>query len=228
MKKLPIFCALALLGACANPTNSNDDTDKGKGTQQDMAGAATGAPDSTDATVVGGTVGTRGTDGIDATDQRPAEDPKAPGAAVTPDANFANTALADGTFEVQMAQRILKDSKDANVRQFAEKMIADHTKVGDELRQLAKAQGMNVTDRLTNEQTGVLGEMEKMTGKSLQTMYIKQAVDGHEAAVSTFNTTAQSSGRPELKAFAAKHLPALKMHLQMAKDLQAGKPMMKM
>ncbi len=228
MYKLPIFCALALLGACANPTTSADDTDKGKGSQQDLAGAATGATDSTDATVIGGTAEASGTDGLNAPDQRPAEDPKAPGAAVTPDANFANNTLADGTFEIQMAQRMLKDSKDANVRQFAQQMITDHTKVGDELRQITKAEGMNVTDRLTNEQTGVLNQMEKLTGKPLQTMYITKAIEGHEAAVSTFATIAETSSRPTFKTFAAKHLPALKMHLQMAKDMQAGKPMMKM
>ncbi len=227
MKKLPLYLALAVLGACANPTTSEDDTNKGNGTQQDLAGAAGTGSDSTAATNVTGATGERMTD-VTGVDERPAEDPKAPGAAVTPDANFVNSALSDGTFEVQMAQRILADKADDDLKRFAEAMVRDHTKAGDELRLIAKAQKMNVTDRPSREQTGMIGRAEKLTGKALRDLYATSAVKGHETAVALFKTAAQSAGRPELKAFAAKTLPTLEMHLKMAQDLQAGRPMMKM
>ena len=228
MKKLPLYFALAVLGACANPTTSEDDTNKGNGTQQDLAGGSQADRDSTSATNVTGAVGERMTDAPGGFDERPAEDPNAPGAAVTPDANFVNSALADGTFEIQMSQRLIADKADGDLRRFAEQMVKDHTAVGDELRTLAKKQGMNVSDRLNREQTGILGRAEKRTGKELRDLYTTSTVKGHQTAVALFRTAAQSAERPDLKAFAAKTLPTLEMHLRMAQDLKAGRPMMKM
>ena len=227
MKKLPLYLALAFLGACANPTTTEDDTNKGNGTQQDLAGGSGAQNDSTAATVVTGAVGAQMTD-MTGVDERPAEDPNAPGAAVTPDANFINSVLSDGTFEIQMAQRVLADKPDANLRAFAEAMVRDHTKTGDELRLIAKAQKMNVTDRPNREQIGIVARAEKLTGKELRGLYATSTVKGHETAVALFKTASASADRPELKAFAAKTLPTLEMHLKMAQDLQAGRPMMKM
>lgn len=226
MKKLPLLFALALLGACANPTTSADDTDKAKaGSSPDRAGAPTGPQDSTAATNVGGTSSVRATDETIATDQAPPEDPNAPGASVTPDANFINSVLADSQFEIQASNRVLQETKDAHVRQFAQAMVTDHTRIGNDLRQLAKAAGMNVTDRLNREQTGLLGRLDKATGKNLQMLYVDATVRGHETATSLFRNAAQSLARPELKAFAAKNLPTIEHHTMMAKALHDGKPM---
>lgn len=224
MKKLPLLLALAWLGACSNPTTTQDDTTKSGGTTQDLAGAPNGSADSSAATNVTGGGGARATDEAP-TDQRPAEDPAQPGAAVTPDANFVNSVLADGQFEIQAAQRLLKDTKGSKLQQFAQQMVADHTKAGDELRKIAKALGMNVTDRLNREQTGILGQMEKLVGAPLQALYIKSAVSGHETAVSLFKTASQSAAKPELKQFAQKTLPIIEHHAMMAKALRDGKPM---
>ncbi len=230
MKKLPLYTlfALSLLGACSNPTTSADDTNKtAAGSQQDLAGGSGAQSDSTSATNVTGAAGERATD-VSGVDERPAEDPNAPGAAVTPDANFINSALADGTFEIQISQRILAEKPSAELKNFADAMIRDHTKVGNELREIAKVQKMNITDRLNREQTGLLGRAEKLTGKPLHDLYATSVVKGHETAVTLFRTAAQSSDRAELKAFATKTLPTLEMHLKMARDLQAGRPVMKM
>ncbi len=226
MKKLPLLFALALLGACANPTTSADDTDKAKaGSSPDRAGAPTGPQDSTAATNVGGTNSIRATDETIATDQAPAEDPNAPGASVTPDANFINSALADGQFEIQASNRVLQQTQDANVKKFAQAMVTDHTRIGNDLRKLAKAAGMNVTDRLSRDQISLVGRLDKATGKDLQTLYLDAAVKGHETATSLFRNAAQSLSRPELKAFAAKNLPIIEHHTMMAKALHDGKPM---
>ena len=104
-------------------------------------------------------------------------------------------------------------------------MVKDHTRIGDELRRLAKAAGMNVTDRLNREQTGLLGRMDKFSGKPLQTLYLDAAVKGHQTATDLFRTASQNASRPELKAFAAKNLPTIEAHTRMAEALRGGKPM---
>lgn len=228
MKKLPILLAVALCSACNNPTTSADDTDKAGGaTMQDRAGSPENNTDSTAQTNVSGGVGGQGVDHL-GTDRTPPEDPAQPGRSTTPDANFVNSALADGMFEVQMSERVLKTTKDAATREFAQRMVTDHTKVGDELRRLAAQQQMNVTDRLNRDQAATLGQMEKLGDQELRKLYAETAVKGHETAVTLFRTAAQGATRPELRQFATRHLPTLEMHLKMAQDLQAGRPMKQM
>ena len=228
MKNVLFFFALAALGACSNPTTNADDTDKGAGTNQDLAGGSQAHSDSTAATPVTG-ARTDGATDLTGVDERPAEDPNAPGAAVTPDANFINSVLASGTFEIQLAQRILKDNPaNADLKRFAEQMVTDHTAMGDELRKIAAAQKMNVTDRPNREQVGLLGRAEKLTGTALRDLYLQTAVTSHTTAVSLFGTAAQTVARPDLKAFAVKHLPHLEMHLKSAEALASGRPLPKM
>jgi putative membrane protein len=58
--------------------------------------------------------------------------------------------------------------------------------------------------------------------KEFDETYMEQQVMAHRTAVTLFETAAKTEADPELKAFAQKHLPHLRMHLTMAqktKDL---------
>lgn len=62
--------------------------------------------------------------------------------------------------------------------------------------------------------------LKALSGASFAKAYDDMQVAAHKDAVSLFERYANGGENAELKAFAAKTLPHLQMHLKMAKDLQ--------
>src|ERR1700675_2397646 len=74
--------------------------------------------------------------GVSPMDQANAnQDPN--GASQMADKAFVRNALEGGMAEVQLGQLALQKSSNDDVKQFAQKMIDDHTKLGDEMKQVA-------------------------------------------------------------------------------------------
>jgi putative membrane protein len=62
--------------------------------------------------------------------------------------------------------------------------------------------------------------LDHKTGADFDKAFAEDMVSDHKKAVAAFEKAANNSKDPDVKAFAAKTLPTLKMHLSMAEDLQ--------
>ena len=60
------------------------------------------------------------------------------------------------------------------------------------------------------------------TGAAFDEGFLATQVKLHQDAIALFVQETTTASDPELKAFAAKHLPALRAHLQQAQYLQRG------
>ena len=105
---------------------------------------------------------------------------------------------------------------------FAEKMIKDHTETSIELKGLVT--GGKVKATLPTEMDAAhkskVDKLKGLSGASFAKEYDDMQVAAHKDAVSLFERYAKSGENAELKAFAAKTLPHLQMHLKMAEDLK--------
>jgi putative membrane protein len=61
--------------------------------------------------------------------------------------------------------------------------------------------------------------LSKQSGTGFDQHYMKHMIQDHEDDAALFETEARDGQDPDLKAFAAKTLPTIKEHLQMAKSL---------
>ncbi len=113
----------------------------------------------------------------------------------------------------------LEKSKDAEIKTFAQQMVTDHTKVNQQLTELAGKLDIKVPDdaALTDKIKKVILEWRD---ESFDKSYVNNQVAAHEKAVELYKKEAQSSDKAELRAFAVQTLPALEKHLQEAKQLQ--------
>jgi len=134
--------------------------------------------------------------------------------------DFVENAAQGGITEVEAGKLALEKSGSADVKNFAQHMITDHTKVNQELAALAKKLDIEVPDdaALTDKAKKAILEMRD---ESFDKAYANNQVNAHETTVALFKKEAESSDNAELKAFATKTLPALEAHLQEAKELQA-------
>ena len=100
------------------------------------------------------------------------------------------------------------------VKAFANRMVADHSKAEQQLLQLAKQKGYQIPPEAT--ETPVPEPMlEQATGKEFDKMYVHMMVPGHRNTVYMFETYAIGGKDLDVKAFAQQTLPTLKQHLAM-------------
>jgi putative membrane protein len=134
--------------------------------------------------------------------------------------DFILKASASDMFEIESSKLALQKGDDA-VKKFAQQMITDHEKTSAELKTLlsgGKVQGTPAT-ALTDDMKEEVDELAKLQGAEFNEEYIDDQVDAHEDAVDLFKRYAEEGENAELKAFAAKHLPALEHHYKMAQDM---------
>lgn len=140
------------------------------------------------------------------------------------DVAFMKQAAENNHAEIESSKLALTKATDPQVKAFAQKMIDDHGKTGQELAALASAKGVELPDGPSLIQKGKLKLLSMADGADFDRRYSETM--GHEAhreTIELFRKAANEVSDPEVKAFASKTLPALQQHLEMAGKLPADK-----
>jgi putative membrane protein len=143
--------------------------------------------------------------------------------------DFVDNAAAGGIAEIETSRLALEKSSSADIKEFANMMITDHSKANDELAALAKKNDIEVPDTTTLVKQAKEKILE-VRDESFDAAYANNQVKAHEETIELFKKQANTvtddkvKGATELKGFAQKMLPALEKHLNMAKKLQAAHP----
>ena len=136
------------------------------------------------------------------------------------DQKFMMMAAMGGMAEVEMARLALQKSTNESVKRYAQKMIDDHTMAGEELMRLASMKGVALPAQPDAKHMSMMAKMQKLSGMEFDMMYVKEAgVKGHEGMEKLYMKESMSGKDMDAKAFAAKTLPTVRMHLQMARDM---------
>lgn len=137
------------------------------------------------------------------------------------DQRFLRKAGESGLLEIQASQLATERSQHPEVKRYAEMMIKDHTAVDKELKALASAKGFQLPTELDGGKKRLLEKLREIDGHEFDEEYADEvAVDAHEDAVELFEDAADDADDAEVKAFAAKHLPALQKHLDEGRKLE--------
>lgn len=139
------------------------------------------------------------------------------------DRKFMQTAAAGGMSEVEMARLALERGSSDAVKQFAQKMIDDHTANNQELMQLASSKGVTLPAGPDARHRAMMEKMSKLSGADFDHQYIMNAgVKDHQKMLKLLQDETRKGRDADVKAFAAKTVPAVEMHLKMARDMMSG------
>jgi putative membrane protein len=141
-----------------------------------------------------------------------------PAASMDPQ-NFANTAAMSNMFEIQSSQLALKQTQNKDVLDFANKMITDHTKAGQDMQAAAEKQQVTVPTQLDQTHQQQLQQLQGLKDQQFDQAYIQMQLAGHQQAVQLFQQYSQSGPDGDLKTFATQTLPTLQSHLDMIQKL---------
>jgi putative membrane protein len=134
-------------------------------------------------------------------------------AVVADDAKFAVDAANGGMTEIELSKLAVAQATNAKVKEFAEGMIADHSKAGDELKAIAVTKNITLPDSLNADSKKAWTDLSAKKGADFDKAYVDKMVSDHKSTVDLFESASKNVKDPELKAFADKTLPTIKAHL---------------
>lgn len=138
------------------------------------------------------------------------------------DTSFLKSAAQGGNTEVEASKVALEKSTNPDVKAFAQKMIDEHSKVGDTVKKLAGSKNVTVPDKPSLAQRAKIDVLSKFNGASFDQHYASMiGVSAHKNTIALFEKESAKGKDPDVTRFATETLPALKGHLAMANDLQA-------
>jgi len=133
---------------------------------------------------------------------------------------FLKKVTNSGMAEVQLAKLAQQKATIDAVKNFAAMLERDHTAVNQQVKSLADQRSVAIPSTISDDKQKMYAEMEKMTGKAFDKDYISMMVKSHNDGISLFEDTRANASDIDVKNFADKTLPALKMHLDSAKAIQ--------
>lgn len=143
-------------------------------------------------------------------------------AASTADSTFMKHAAADGMAEIHMGKMALEKSSNPQVKQLAQRIVADHTDAGAKLQTLAQGKQVTLPAAPAADAQASAATMQGMDAAKFDQAWAAAMVSDHQKAVALFTDEIGQTRDPQVHAFAEATLPVLKTHLEMAQKLQGS------
>ena len=135
------------------------------------------------------------------------------------DTDFVKQAAVGGNAEVKMGQLASQRAQHAQVKQFAERMVRDHTQANDELAQAAQKSGIQVPGDVDEKHQQELDKLSKLSGAEFDKAYMEAQVKGHHETVSLLQEYAKNGKDADVKAWAQKTLTVVQDHTKQAEQV---------
>lgn len=135
------------------------------------------------------------------------------------DKSFVKKALQGNMAQIEMGKLALQKSDDAQVKQFAQRMVDDHGKMQDQLKPVAEQMGVAVPAGPSKSQVKSIDKMKTLTGEAFDHAYINDMVKDHKHDDSAYKQAAESAQNPDLKQVAAEAHPIIQSHLEQAEQI---------
>jgi putative membrane protein len=116
-------------------------------------------------------------------------------------------------------------AQDPQIKEFAQKLVTDHSKVGDELKQLAEKEGITLSTEVEPKKQKMMDHLSGLSGAEFDKAFTSHMARDHKKDVAMFKKAA-SSDDAAIREFAKNTLPTLQEHLrtvqQWAPEAAAG------
>lgn len=132
------------------------------------------------------------------------------------DASFVKEAAMGGLAEVELGRLATQKAESADVKQFGQRMVDDHSKANDQLKPIAQQKNITIPTQLTGKEKALYDRLSRLSGAAFDAAYMRAMVDDHRKDVAAFRRESERGKDPDVKQFASSTLPTLEDHLKMA------------
>jgi putative membrane protein len=137
------------------------------------------------------------------------------------DTSFVKNAAEGGLAEVELGKLATEKASSAEVKQFGQHMVDQHTKANEQLQKVASQKGIDVPSELSAKDKATKSRLERLSGAAFDRAYMRDMVKDHTKDVSEFRKEAKSGSDADVKSFASEALPTLESHLNQARQIDS-------
>lgn len=138
------------------------------------------------------------------------------------DKKFVTEALKGGMAEVSLGQLAAQKGASEDVKAFGQKMVTDHSRLGDRMKVVAGDIGVSAPDMTTLGDTAEKAKLEVLSGKAFDDAYINAMVKAHEDDLKAFQQEEADGTSPEVKHAAREGAAMIQSHLDMIRKIAAA------
>jgi putative membrane protein len=135
------------------------------------------------------------------------------------DISFLKDASELGRAEIQEASLATSRGTTDSIRQFANRMITDHSANNNQLTQIAGQYNVRIPMSLNRTHSADRTALSTMYGNQFDTQYLRNQVKDHQRALTVFQQEASSGQNADVRNLASQTVPTIQDHLRMAQDL---------
>jgi putative membrane protein len=136
------------------------------------------------------------------------------------DEEFAKKAAKGGLAEVKLGQLAEQTGSNDAVKQFGQRMVEEHSKANDRLKQAAAKENISLPGDLDLKDRAVYDALSKLSGAAFDKAYARDMIRDHQQDIAEFNSEANSGRKSAIKDFAEQTLPTLQDHLKQAREMR--------
>lgn len=122
--------------------------------------------------------------------------------------------------EIRLGQLAEQKGTDADIREMAKMLVQTHNKAKDDLHALASSKGIAVPLAPSDGVENMYLMLNGKTGHDFDKEYCDKMVSGHKDAIDLFEGATRGNNDDDVKTWASRMLPELRMHLTQAQTCE--------
>jgi putative membrane protein len=143
-----------------------------------------------------------------------------PTASTFSDEDFAKDAAQGGMTEVKLGQLAEDKGTSEAVKDFAKRMVEDHSKINAQLQDIASHEKLKLPAELSKKNQKTFDRLSSLAPDAFDRAYARDMVRDHQDDVAAFKQEASNGQNEAVKKFALQTLPTLEDHLKMAREME--------
>jgi putative membrane protein len=140
------------------------------------------------------------------------------------DTLFIKSELQANFSQIQVARLALLNSQDQNIRNFAQKLIADHTAANATLMMIAERQDISAPTMVSPGDQVVMDRLSTLSGVAFDTAYINRMIGSHEMMLQQMNDQLAGGQSQIINVWVQNARPVVMQQEQIAEAIKAELP----
>jgi putative membrane protein len=126
---------------------------------------------------------------------------------------FLKEAAQSGVAEVNMAQLGTTKAQDPGLKEVAQRLVTDHSKLNDQIKELAQKKGITLSTEIDPKHQKMIDHLSGLSGSEFDKAFASHMVQGHKKSIAKFKQAAAQTEDTEIRDLAKNTLPTLQEHL---------------
>ena len=134
--------------------------------------------------------------------------------------DFSKDAAQGGMMEVQLGNIAMKNGLTQTIKDFGKMMVHDHTKINDQLKDLAAKKNADLPTSVSDDQQKDIDKLSKETGIKFDKDYVPMMIKDYKDDIGAFKKAEDKISDSDYKNFIANALPTLQKHLDAIESIK--------